>query len=427
MNEIVILGGGVAGLSAAYHARLSGKSAVIFEAQSYWGGLLDNFVIDGFRFDRAIHLSFTTNHYVRSLFDQTPYLTHTPNPFNYEKGIWLKHPVQNNLYPLDVQDKIQAIMSFINRPNLAAPKDYMDWLRHQYGDYIANRYPAAYTKKYWTVPPEMLSTKWIGNRMYRPSLEEVLEGAMSSQTDNTYYAKEMRYPVNGGYKAFIDPMAAGADIRFNKRAFRIHPKLKYVEFTDGTRAYYEQLVSSIPLPDIIPMIEGVPKEIADAAESLFATSVALVSVGFNKPKIVDALWFYIYDESILASRVYSPSQKSPNNAPKDCSSLQFEIYYSKYKPLPFSYSNVLAHVVQSLKTMKLATEDEILFTDVRVEPYANVVFHHGMTSRRDHVKQYLHSIGIIPIGRFGEWDYLWSDQSLLSGKRAIETWINTRG
>ncbi|KRE46307.1 protoporphyrinogen/coproporphyrinogen oxidase [Paenibacillus sp. Soil522] len=427
MSEIVILGAGIAGISAAYHARLSGKKAVVYEAQGFWGGLLDNFVIDGFRFDKAIHLSFTNNKYVRSIFDQTPFLSHYPNPSNFEQGKWLKHPVQNNLYPLDVLDKVEAVMSFLNRPTLYNPANYMEWLVHQYGDYIANRFPVIYTQKYWTVPPEMLSTKWIGNRMYRPTLEEVLQGTMTSQTPNTYYAKEMRYPVKGGYRTFMEPMVSGTDIRINKKAARIQPKLKYVEFTDGTKAHYEQLFSSIPLPELIPMIDGAPKEIVELADSLWATSVALISIGLSKPKTVDSLWFYIYDEEMLASRVHSPSLKSSDNAPKNCSSLQFEIFYSKYKPLPFSKSYLLEHAVNCLKQMKLATDDEILFADLKVERFANVVFDHGMISRRDQVRKYLNSIGITPIGRFGEWDYLWSDQSLLSGKRAIEEWVHAKG
>ena len=38
---------------------------------------------------------------------------------------------------------------------------------------------------------------------------------------------------------------------------------------------------------------------------------------------------------------------------------------------------------------------------------------------RKKVIDYLASVGIETIGRFGEWDYLWSDQSLLSGLNLI--------
>ena len=34
--------------------------------------------------------------------------------------------------------------------------------------------------------------------------------------------------------------------------------------------------------------------------------------------------------------------------------------------------------------------------------------------------QYLKKIGIIPCGRYGIWAYLWSDEAILSGKKAVE-------
>ena len=54
---------------------------------------------------------------------------------------------------------------------------------------------------------------------------------------------------------------------------------------------------------------------------------------------------------------------------------------------------------------------------MRFEKYANVIFDHNIYKSREIVRDYLASIGIETIGRFGEWDYLWSDQSLLSGFR----------
>ena len=63
MAELMILGGGVAGISAAYHAQQLGKKAVIYEARPRWGGLADNFSIDGFRFDHAVHFAFTDDPY----------------------------------------------------------------------------------------------------------------------------------------------------------------------------------------------------------------------------------------------------------------------------------------------------------------------------------------------------------------------------
>ena len=99
--DIAILGGGITGLGAAYRAKLLNRKAVIFESRNSAGGLLDNFSIDGFRFDHAVHLSFANKkHIVRKVFDKTKYYTHPSDSYCFEKSHWLKHPVQNNLYPL---------------------------------------------------------------------------------------------------------------------------------------------------------------------------------------------------------------------------------------------------------------------------------------------------------------------------------------
>lgn len=424
MQEIVILGAGVAGISAAYHGQKFGTKCTIYEASERYGGLLDHFIINGFRFDKAVHLSFTKENYVRSLFDQIPYIVHRSNPFNFEIDKWLKHPVQNNLFPLPVQDKIDAIKSFIERPNAASTCDYKEWLIQQYGYYIAARFPMRYTKKYWTVPADQLSTDWIGNRLYRPSLDEVLHGAFTDETPNTYYAQEMRYPCKGGYRAFIEPLANECSIRTKKKAVYIDPILKYILFETGEKVYYEHLISTIPLPELIRTLKNVPPTILNLSELLLATSVALVSIGFNRPDISPNLWFYIYDEEILASRAYSPSLKSQDNVPAGCSSLQFEIYFSQYRPLPLQ-ENLIDHIIDSMEVMQLASKNDIAVVDCRILPYANVVFEKGMVAKRRVIIEYLKTLDIHVAGRFGEWDYLWSDQSLLSGKYTVEMLVNT--
>lgn len=62
-------------------------------------------------------------------------------------------------------------------------------------------------------------------------------------------------------------------------------------------------------------------------------------------------------------------------------------------------------------------QDDILFTHIGFEKYANIIFSEPIYEARKIVRDYLTSAGIETIGRFGEWDYLWSDQSLMSGMR----------
>jgi protoporphyrinogen oxidase len=415
--DVVILGGGVAGLGAALKARETGRHAVIFEARASAGGLLDNFRIDGFRFDHAVHLSFASEEKVRSIFDRTPYITHPSDSYCFDQDRWLKHPVQNNLAPLDASDKVALIKSFLARPSELAGDDYESWLRHQYGDGIAERYPIRYTQKYWATPASALSTTWIGQRMRRAELDEILYGAMTTETPNTYYTKEMRYPQQGGYKAFIAPLIADSEIRLEHRATAIDTQQRTVSFANGATVRYQQLVSTLPLPVLARISSHVPAEVAQAAQQLKATAIDLVSVGFSKPLIKD-LWFYIYDEDILASRAYSPSVKSPDNAPEGCSSLQFEIY-SRGEQSQYSKEEVVANTLAALVKMGIGQPEDVLFTDHRVLSFGNVIFDMGMEANRQRVLDWAAANGIASCGRFGAWDYLWSNQSLLSGYNAI--------
>lgn len=417
MAQVTVLGGGVAGISAVWHAGRTGLEASVFEAKERWGGLLDHFMVDGFRFDNAVHFAFSSNEPFRALLEMTPYITHRPEPYNYEGGRWLKHPVQNNLYPLPADEKVKAIKSFIDRPGQNQKADYRQWLLEQFGEYIAERFPVRYTEKYWTVPAERLSTAWIGNRLYRPSLDEVLFGAMTDQTPLTYYLQEMLYPKKGGFRAFLEPLVEGLDLRPGKKAVLVNPKKGYVEFEDGTVEHYGHLVSSLPLPELVQMLAGTPAAVKEASDSLWATSVALVSLGFSCPQAGDHLWFYIYDREILPARVHAPYRKSSDNAPAGQSSLQFEIYFSRHRPLDDSPERLVAHASKAAEKMGLASRSDIIASDFRILPYANVVFDHNMISRRDYIQEYLKDLNIMTVGRFGEWDYLWSDQSFLSGSK----------
>jgi protoporphyrinogen oxidase len=415
--DVVILGSGIAGLAAAHRACELGLHAVIFEARDSAGGLLDNFEVNGFRFDHAVHLSFATEPLVRKVFDKTPYFKHQPEAKCFELNKWLKHPVQNNLFPLDAHEKVGLLKSFIERNPALTPTNYEMWLKAQYGEAIAERYPIKYTNKYWCTPALELSTNWVKDRMRRASVEEVLYGAMTHETPNHYYVKEMRYPKEGGFKAFIQPLISKAEIHYKQECVVVDPEKKTVTFKTGIKIRYKKLISSLPLPELISLLNNVPGQIKEIGKSLVATSIDLISVGFNS-KIKSALWFYIYDQDIYASRAYSPTEKSINNAPAGSSSLQFEIY-NRGPDSKYTSAQLAENTLYAIKKMGLGSDKDILFMDHRRIRYGNVIYELGMESRRDLIRQYLNEIGIKAIGRFGEWGYLWSNDSFLSGYSSL--------
>lgn len=411
----LVLGAGISGLAYANEKKKHSKEkTVIFESKPYYGGLCHSFNINGFTFDTAVHLSFTTNSEARSFFDKTKYQKHLPIFFNYYNGKWIKHPVINNMMKMDIAEKVECIDSFINRPSIDKVDNYDKWLRVSYGEAISEKFYFKYTRKYWTVEAKELSTLWVGRRLNIPNLKKMLYGSYTDNTGNDYYAKEMRYPVgNGGYQTFLKPLVEAVDVEYDKEAVKVDLDKKYVQFSDGTRCSFCKLVSSIPLPHLIRITENVPDYIKIKANRLIATKISLVSIGFNKDYIAKYLCFYIYNEDIKAARVYSPSLKSQENVPFGCSSMQFEIYHNPNEKI--NSKEIVENVKKSLLQMNICNEEDIMFVDYRCVDYANVIFLNNMEEDRDCVRKYLQNKNVDLIGRFGEWDYLWSDQSYLSG------------
>ena len=441
----VILGSGIAGISAGYHLEKSGENVVIYEKDSDWGGLCGNFTIDGFRFDRFVHFTFAPDEYIKNIFKESVELIeHVPFPSNYYKGIWIRHPAQNNLAPLSSEEKTDIIYDFVNRIEKPVDEiqDYGEWLRVQYGNYFAENFPFKYTRKYWGVEPKELETKWVGQRMYTPDLKQVLKGSFETQDECFYYSKVMKYPKKGGFRSILNKCREGLDIRFNKKVIKINPQEKIVTFKDGTSTKYTRLISSLPLPEIVKMIDGIPPEVKEAGQKLMYTSGYMVSLGFKRPDVAKHLWFYIYDEDILPARVYSPNLKSADNVPEGCSSLQAEIFFANSGALencpplaggPKSVISrrgffnpqtppeiILEKTIESLISMGLFKEEDLVVKDIRFEKYANVIFDKDIYKNRATVLDYLNIVGIESIGRFGKWEYFWTHQAFDDGRKVLK-------
>jgi protoporphyrinogen oxidase len=107
--------------------------------------------------------------------------------------------------------------------------------------------------------------------------------------------------------------------------------------------------------------------------------------------------------------------------PAGCGSLQAECYYSrKYRPLDRRPEDCIEPVIADLKRCGVLREDDrILFRDAMHIPYANVIFDLESTPSAAAVHGFLDDIGIAYCGRYGDWAYIWTDQSFVSGENAL--------
>jgi protoporphyrinogen oxidase len=193
-------------------------------------------------------------------------------------------------------------------------------------------------------------------------------------------------------------------------------------FSNGVEASYDALVSSVALPDLIPMIQGTPPDVLDAARRLACSTCVLVNVGVNREDLSNAHMTYFYDEDICFTRLSFPHMLSPQNVPPGAGSMQAEVYFSsKYKPLTGPPEDWIEPVIRDLRRCQLLRDDDqILFRNAMVVRHANVIFDLERAAALATVHGYLDDLGIAYCGRYGDWGYMWTDESFKSGERAAE-------
>ena len=145
-----------------------------------------------------------------------------------------------------------------------------------------------YTRKYHTTTAENMSTDWLGPRIYRPSLEEVLRGAISPAAPQNHYITHFRYPSEGGFMSYLKKFVPLGNLKLNHELFSIDPRAQSLTFSNGVVAPYDALVSSVPLPDLIPMIQGAPQDVVDACRRLACSTCVLVNIGVNRQDLSNA-------------------------------------------------------------------------------------------------------------------------------------------
>ncbi len=333
-KDIAILGGGMAGFGAAHRLNQEGVRPILYEARERIGGHTStHFYGDGFVFDEGPHISFTSDPRIQDLFARSidgrfERLKAYVN--NYWKGHWIKHPAQVNLHGLPTELVVKCIAEFAAASDNAHPiiNHYEDWLRAAFGDTFAATFPLEYTKKFHTTEAANLTTDWLGPRLYRPKLEEVLLGALAPEPLDVHYVDSFRYPTEGGFVSYLNLFEPMAEVRCEHRVSEISVLERRLTFANGASAGFDALVSSIPLPRLIPMIKEAPPDIQLAASKLACSQVVLVNIGLNRELDTRAQWTYFYDSDICFARLSFPSLFSPRLAPPGCGSIQAEIYFS---------------------------------------------------------------------------------------------------
>ena len=428
MSNIVILGTGMAGFGAAHRLHAEGVTPVMYDKNAYHGGHTTSFRYDsGFLFDVGPHISFTKDPRIQELFADSvdqQYETVQITLNNYWRGHWPLHPVQLHLHGLPDETVVKVITDFVEeRQQPERPiKNYADWLLSSFGREFAELFPMTYTRKYHTTTADNMSLDWLGPRIYRPSLEEVLRGALSPSAPHIHYITHFRYPTNGGFVSYLRKFLPLGSLRLDHQLVSVDPRARQLRFANGHVTAYDRLISSVALPDLIPMIEGAPADVVEASRRLACSTCVLVNIGVNRSDLSRAHMTYFYDEDICFTRLSFPHMLSATNVPDGTGSIQAEVYFSeKYKPFTGAPTDWIDPVIRDLRRSGLLREDDqILCSKAMLLRYANVIFDHDRASALETVHGYLDELGIAYCGRYGDWGYMWTDESFKSGELAAQ-------
>jgi protoporphyrinogen oxidase len=450
MGKTIILGAGLAGLSVSYH--LGHQNCVVLEGEKRMGGHIRSRAVDGFVWDEGPHVSFTKNSYVKDLFAESvgdEFEQFEATVGNYFRGSWIDHPAQVALHQLPEPLRTQCLESFrearaqtgFHREPLA---NYHEWLLRAFGSVFAETFPAAYTRKYWTVDARRLTTDWVGHRMLYPREEDVIAGARGPLGRPMHYITTVRYPRYGGYESYLSKIRVGADVRLNSTVTRIDLVGRRVVTLDGVVHDYDQLVCTIPLPEFVRLCPAVPLAVQEAARSLSCTELMLVNLTAPHVTRRPETWFYVYDCDMLSTRVNFTEHLSRHNAPPGSTGVQVEVYGSRHRPFEMTPDEIVAQVRREAGQMGLLDPAAPVQTHAMQLRWANVIFDHDTRPAVDTIWTWLEQFGLQresddthpltdwdenlprpPIrhntlafaGRYAQWKYFWTDDCVLRGRQ----------
>ena len=303
------------------------------------------------------------------------------------------------------------------------PANFEEFIYKVWGKGIAKHFAIPYNKKIWTVPLTEMETSWLGGRVPLPDIEEIISGALEPVGTPMGPNARFGYPLQGGFQAIMEgflPHIKGT-IELNADVVHISPKKRTVTLADGRRYRYENLISTMPLPQLVRMIgDEAPLAVIEAAEGLKHISIRCVNLGVARENITDKHWIY-YPEDSIFHRIFVQGNASPGCNPPGGFGLTCEISYSPWKPLPFSGQQLIDRCFQDCIKVGLLNENDTLITASEVDmPYAYVVYDHARARNVATVKQWVGLYGITLAGRYSEWEYYNSDHAFLAGKKAAE-------
>ena len=437
-KSVVVVGGGLAGLSAAQRFSEAGWSVTVLEQESYVGGLASSFTEDGYTFDLGPHRLYSNldelNEHFKFVLDGN---------WDYRdrlSRIYMKRRFFN--YPLKVVTSLGPWTLFrsffdyfaVRMRNAVKPipdDNFENWIIKRFGRTLYELFFGTYTRKAWGIPCTQISADWAAQRISQLSLiDTVKKTIFRPKGEVRSLVAKFLYPKTGGigelsegYRRLIE--RDGNRVLTGARMTKVHtdgPRVTGVEVVrDGATETVsaDLFVSTIPLTALVPILgDAVPQPALDAVAGLTHKGIVFAYLKLDRPQLTPDHWVYIPEEHIAIHRISEFTNFSKDTAPEGKTMVCAEITAT---PGDHHWNMADADVLQlaadNLVTLGLLKPGEVLSGGfVRRTDYAYPIYD---LTYRGHVKtltDFMKSFdNLVSTGRQGLFRYGNMDHSVAMG------------
>jgi protoporphyrinogen oxidase len=450
--DVVIIGAGPAGLTAAYQLSKRGVTSTVLEADDVVGGISRTAVRDGWRFDIGGHRFFTKVTPVEELWFEIlgpDDFLHRPRKSRiYYDEKFIDYPLApiNALRSLGLLEAIRCVGSYI-WVRIHPPKDQTNlegFYAARFGWRLYRIFFKTYTEKVWGVPVSDIEADWGAQRvkdlsLFRAVWEALKPKWMRRGQDKsqqvTSLIEEFNYPKYGPgmmwERAAELVTARGTKIVFESCVTVVHHEagraVAVTATTDGAPTRYDctQVISSMPLGALVRAMDPPPPaEVLAAADGLtfrdFIT-VALVVPADRVPW--DDNWIYIHAPEVQTMRIQNFGSWSPYLVKDGRNVLGLEYTVLETDP-PWTApdAELIEQGKRELEVLGLVQAGDVESGYVVRMPKAYPMYDATFKANVETLRTWLagHATNVYPVGRNGMHRYNNQDHSMYTAMLSVE-------
>lgn len=430
-KDIVILGGGLTGLTAAYHLHKKKIDFVLLEKSNWVGGTARTVEKNGYIYDLTGHALHLSDEKIKELiFNDLDLLTKFEkiqrNSVIYIDGDIIPYPLQYNLAYLPEKSRDRCILEYLKAHfNQKGNKDeeycsFADYCHNMLGNGISEVFMKPYNEKLWTVCATDMTTEWMGKFVPRPDPDKILEGAfIKKEVDSSGYNAYFYYPKSGGIQIISDALfeKISDKIVLNTSISNIDLDEKLIKCDDNVISY-NHMITTIPAPELLK-ITHLDIEIHLNLEWTIVRAFFAVIPSTESPKFS---WIYVPNNRSKIYRIGNFSQFSKNlsRGNKDLLYVETAVHNTAYRSLP-QYSDIVSELEEILNIDRESIE---IVDVIDIDP-AYVIYNKTWRKDTEVIKNTLEQYNVYNAGRYGDWLYGSMEDSMRAGISVAEKVINS--